>query len=127
MPPGGVEEVARRHDRVHERVRKGLLPSAGSQMKDDGGASDRRVAVVLRQEIPFDHFDSGAPVAAGQRVDSRPIGGRPGEAAHVAEPTVQQTLDHTAADETGSSSHEDPIAGADYVVHWFSGGRYSVT
>ena len=31
VPPGGVEEVAGRDDRVHERVRKGLLAPAAAR------------------------------------------------------------------------------------------------
>ena len=114
MPQGGVKQVARCNDRVHERIGIGFFSDARSQMKDERHVLACNLAILAGQEIAFDYPDSlavTAPFTNGLEAGVYARWSR--EAEQVAKPTLQQTRDNLASDETACPGHQDWVIGSD--------------
>src|SRR5207249_6925042 len=115
VPQACFEKVTSRDNRVHERIRKGLLASARGQVKDDRHILGRSRAILAGQKIAFDHFNSRPLAAAASKgVDSNYFTGGSRKTAQVAVPTIQQTLYESGPNETGGPCDQDRIVRADY-------------
>src|ERR1700722_8852757 len=92
-----------------------FLAGSSREGKNDSHILDRCFAIRARQKISAPHFDfrAGWP-ALDNRVNPSHLAGGSDETDHVAESSVEQTLQHSRSYETGGASYQDPIVRANY-------------
>src|SRR5438309_3756567 len=108
-----LEQIACRHDGVHEGIREGLLAGARGEVIDDRHVLGRGRTILARQEVALEHVDARPLAAAAERFDARRVTRGPGKREQVATAAVEQAVDDTGSDETGRPGDEDPVVWSD--------------
>src|SRR5439155_16406994 len=102
VPQASFEKISCRDHRVHERVGKGLFPSAGGQVKDNRHALSSNCAVLGGKKISFEHYNSCSfATAASDGFYRRHVTGGPGKTTQVTKSAIQQTCDKSGPNEPG--------------------------
>ena len=112
MSEAGLQQITGRHNRVHDRVWKGLLACSRRQVKDDLNVGAGGLAILTRKQISFHNIN---PLYSGiiseVPCDTCEFASGSTKADQIPKSLIQKVLNHAGTDETAG-------AGDQYAIVW---------